>query len=264
MVALSGFSMVKVLLAVMANSRPHTRPFALGLLKLLAPGPRVSFVYKFNGCKRIGFLRWKYIDSDVQVALEFVTGDWYRLSRIPQPDFIVDGGANTGLFTLAATARWPNVPIIAFEPVPENVEAIKNHIKANHIQKHVRIEPAALAGSDGNKRFFLRELCQGGFFENLPAAGTIDVRCRVLSQYFPSDPNMLKLIKLDIEGGEIEVLDELFQNGGLKKTIIVMELHTPPATREWIEELARRIGYRIEFFQFGPVTAHCQLTSPDL
>jgi len=94
--------------------------------------------------------------------------------------------------------------------------------------------------------------------------GIIDVSCHTLAQYLPSDPEKLKLIKLDIEGGEVEVLNALFKDGGLKRTIILMELHIPPATRSWIEELANRIGYNIEFYQFGPVTAHCQLTSPDL
>jgi hypothetical protein len=50
----------------------------------------------------------------------------------------------------------------------------------------------------------------------------------------------------------------------MKKTIIVMELHNTPVTRPWINELARRIGYGLEFYEVGSVTAHCQLTSPDL
>jgi hypothetical protein len=43
-----------------------------------------------------------------------------------------------------------------------------------------------------------------------------------------------------------------------------MELHNTPVTRRWIEELARRIGFIPEFFEVGTLTAHCQLTSPDL
>jgi len=155
--SLSGLSMVKVLLAVLANSRPRTRLFAHGLLKLLAPGSRVSYFYRIGDRKVTGFLRWKYIDNDVQVALELAVTDWYRLSRIPQPDFIVDGGANAGLFTLAAAVRWPNVPVVAFEPVPWNVEAIRYLLKENHVESSVQIEQAALAGSDGSKRFYLRE-----------------------------------------------------------------------------------------------------------
>ena len=104
MASLSGLSRVKILLAVLANSRPLARPFALGLLKLLAPGSRVSYQYKIGNTKLIGFLRWKHIDSDLQSALELAIDDRYQLNQIPQPDFIVDGGANTGLFSLAASA----------------------------------------------------------------------------------------------------------------------------------------------------------------
>lgn len=63
------------------------------------------------------------------------------------------------------------------------------------------------------------------------------MNCRALDQYLPSDSEKLKLIKLDIEGALVEVLDACFKNGGTKKTIVVMELHNTPVTRPWIEAL---------------------------
>ena len=169
-----------------------------------------------------------------------------------------------GFFSLAAVSRWPTALVIAFEPVPSNLEAIKSHLEANHVENLVRVEPVPLSGSDGNKRFFIREANQGSFSGDLPAEQAIDVKCRALAQYLPPDPELLKLIKLDIEGAEVEVLDPLFKNGGTKKTIVVLELHNTPITRPWIEHLAHRIGFTLEFFEIGSVTAHCQLTSPDL
>jgi FkbM family methyltransferase len=265
MSSLAGLSLVKFLLAVAANSRPRTRFLAHNLLKLIAHGPSVIYTYKIGGRTLTGFLRWKHINSDVEVALELAVGDNYRLQQLPQPDFVIDGGANIGLFTLAAAARWPKAPIIAFEPVLENVEAIRAHLRANHFENQIKVEEVALAGSDGSKRFFIRRSGQAGFVaSDLPTLETVDVACCALAQFLPEDPDLLKLIKLDIEGGEVEVLDALFANGGLKKTMIVMELHDTPVTKPWIEELARRIGYDIEFYEFGRGTAHCQLTSPDL
>jgi FkbM family methyltransferase len=261
---LSGLSLIKVLLALLANGRPRARHFSHGLLKLIAPGPSVSYKYKIENRNLIGFLRWKHIDSDLQSALELAVGDCYQLDRLPRPDFIVDGGANTGLFSLAAIARWPGVPIVAFEPVPSNLEALESHLKANQAESLVRVEKAAMAGAEESKRFFIREANQGSFSADLPADCAIDVDCRMLAPYLPSNPETVKLIKLDIEGAEVEVLDALFKNGGLKKTIIVMELHNTPVTRPWIEDLALRIGYTIEFIQIGSITAHCKLTSPDL
>jgi FkbM family methyltransferase len=196
--------------------------------------------------------------------MELAVGDRYRLSQLREPGFIIDGGANTGLFSLAAAARWPSVPITAFEPVPSNFETIKSHLEVNQSDRLVRVEQVALAGSDGNRSFFLRQANQGSLTADLPSSATVEVSCRGLTQYLPSDPDVLKLIKLDIEGGEVEVLDALFANGGISKTVIVMELHNTPVTRVWIEELATRIGYKIEFYENGPVSAHCQLTSPDL
>src|ERR1017187_6919778 len=152
--SLTGLSLVKLLLAVLANGHPRVRFLAFGLLKAIAPGRRVAFSYKIDGRPLVGFLRWKDIDSDLQSALELATDDRYRLDQLPPPDFVLDGGANTGLFSLAAASRWPGAEIVAFEPVPSNVEAIEAHLKANHVESLVNIEKAALAGSDGTKRFF--------------------------------------------------------------------------------------------------------------
>jgi FkbM family methyltransferase len=255
---------VKILLLVAVTSRPRYRSLVHALLKLISPGSRISFRYKIANRKIVSFLRWEYLDSDLQSALELAVGDCYRLKQLQRPDFIVDGGSNSGLFLLAASARWTGVPIVAFEPVPANVEIIKAHLIANHFEGSVRVVQAALAGKDGSKRFYLREANQGSFTDELPAEGFMDVETLALAPFLPSDPNLLKLIKLDIEGGEVEVLDALFRDGGIRKTIIVMELHNTPVTRPWIEELAHRIGYRIEFYEVGSVTAHCQLLSPDL
>src|SRR5437763_7469187 len=110
MAALSGFSLMKILLAVVANGRPALRLVALGLLKVFAPGSTISYTYVVGNRKLKGFLRWEHLTSDLQSALELAIGDCYRMNKIPNPDFIVDGGANTGLFTLAAAARWPIAP----------------------------------------------------------------------------------------------------------------------------------------------------------
>ncbi len=262
--SLSGLSLVKMLLAVLANSRPRTRLWAHGLLKLLAPGTRVTYRYRMGNRRLTGFLRWEHIDSDLQSALELAVDDRYRLDQLPQPDFVIDGGANTGLFSVAVATRWPAAQIIAFEPVPSNLEAIESHLKANQVEALVRVERAALAAINGSKRFFLREANQGSFSDGLPAERSIEVDCRAIAQYLPSNQESLKLIKLDIEGAEVEVLDALFKNGGTKKTIVVMELHNTPVTKPWIEELVHRIGFKIEYYAIGSVVAHCQLTSPDL
>ena len=262
--SLSGLSLVKVLLAVVANSRPRTRPLSHGLLKLLSPGARVTYKYRIGNRRLIGFLRWEHIDSDLQSALELAVEDRYRLDQLPRPDFVIDGGANTGLFSLAAATKWPDAQIIAFEPVPSNIEAIESHLKANHVEALVRVEKAALAGTNGSKRFFLRQANQGSFSDGLPGDKSIDVACREIGQYLPSNQESLKLIKLDIEGAEVETLDALFKNGGTKRTIVVMELHNTPVSRPWIEALAHRIGFTVEFYEVGSMTAHCQLTSPDL
>jgi hypothetical protein len=63
--------------------------------------------------------------SDLQSALELGVDDCYCLGRLKEPEFVVDGGGNTGLFTLAACARWPKASIVVCEPVPANLKILK-------------------------------------------------------------------------------------------------------------------------------------------
>ena len=262
--SLRGISALKILLALAATSRPRARRVSHAILRILSPGKHIKYSYKVAGHRLSGFLRWKDIDSDLQSTLELAVGDCYRLNSLPKPDVIIDGGANTGLFSLAAAARWPDSRIIAFEPSPSNIDAIKAHLKENRLQSRVRLEQVALSGAKETKRFFIREANQGSLTADLPADESIDVDCRQLAEYLPKEADTLKLIKLDIEGGEVDALNALFEVGGTPRTIIVMELHNTPITRPWIEELAERINYSIEFYEVGSVTAHCQLNSPDL
>jgi hypothetical protein len=74
----------------------------------------IRYGYTIGDRKLAGFLRWKHIDSDLQTALELAIGDCYRLSKLQRPDFIIDGGANRGLFFLGCCIEMAYGPCDCF------------------------------------------------------------------------------------------------------------------------------------------------------
>lgn len=257
----SGLSAFKLLLATARQTRPWLDSFARGTLKLLSSDSEVSYRYRRFGSKRRGLLRLSQLDSDLQSALELAVGDCYRLSQLPEPDLIVDGGANTGMFSLAASARWPTVPIIACEPVPDNVAAICKHLTLNDLTNTVELHEAALGGKEYSLDFFVREANQGSFDETLPYSSVIQVDVKPLRSFLADRTFKRLLIKLDIEGAERDVLEAFFSKPVAEDVIIVMEVHDLRNNRRFVEDLAEKNDLSLEFFELGGDTGHCQLTS---
>ena len=258
---MSGFSAVKLLLATGRQTRPWMRPSVEFALERWADDGKLFFNYECFGQRRVAFLRMEHLDSDLQSALELAAGDCYRLNTLSEPDLIIDGGANTGLFSLAATARWPGVPIEAFEPVPDNVAVVKSHLALNGLDGQVHVHAAALSGRDGAVDFFVRAANQGSFDPTLPWTSLIKVPQFSLRTFLEGRTFNRVLIKLDIEGAEVDVLGDLFAAGYSKDIVIVMELHDISRNRPFVESLAARHKLDLEFFELGTYTGHCQLSS---
>jgi hypothetical protein len=53
------------------------------------------------------FIRVSELSSDLQCALELAVRDEYHLDQDFQPDLVIDGGGNIGLFTLVPPLRRP-------------------------------------------------------------------------------------------------------------------------------------------------------------
>jgi FkbM family methyltransferase len=252
----------KFLMIAAAQSRPFSNPFLLRILDWIARKRenRIYYDYQINRSRMRGFLRRQHIWSDFQSAMELAVGDCYQLSKLSEPDLIIDGGANTGLFCLAALAQWPSAHIVAIEPLHDNIIAIRGHLELNSLSNKVDIRQAALSTGFGLASFYIRDANQGSLFENAPASACIEVKTIPISGCIPDRPGMKILIKLDVEGAEVDILKQLFSiRTSIKDIQIVMELHEIQRNRPLIEDLASNWDASIEFYQVGSQTAHCRL-----
>jgi FkbM family methyltransferase len=162
--------------------------------------------------------------ADYQTLWECLNDDIYV--HPPNPvEFLFDGGANLGLFTLAVCRSVPIKEAIVVEPDPDNLRLMRRNIA--RLPQAVVIE-GALASHEGEVLFARAGSNTGhvaGAPSNVGGAETIAVPGKTLSGTIPSTWNMSRTwLKLDVEGAEYGVVPELLQSP-LRPAAISLEIH---------------------------------------
>jgi FkbM family methyltransferase len=124
---------------------------------------------------------------------------------------IVDIGANVGYYTLLAARRvGPHGKVYAFEPEPRNFGLLMENIRLNSHENVIAIQ-RAVSNEAGTAPLFLSPRCSGA--HSLVSTRdysneTIAVETVTLDKFFEMEGcPAIQLIKMDIEGWEIEALD---------------------------------------------------------
>jgi FkbM family methyltransferase len=162
-----------------------------------------------------------------------------------EPRTILDLGANIGFGSLFLSALFPGAAIVAVEPDPRNVQALKRNLQLNGLS--VTTLEAAAGSREGTMllRFGDDPLCSSLETTNMHAlpnsvpVSVVTVPEILRRMGWPR----LDLLKVDIEGAE----EDLFANdaGWLADVrAIVMEIH-PNTTPARIGELLRRYGFTL-------------------
>lgn len=205
--------------------------FKMNFLRLLN-----KTFYKINRFKVFGFIvNTKDFETIFFLYREVFVYKAYDVRISIEDPVIFDCGANIGLTTLFYKYKYPNSKIFAFEPLESNLKYLELNIRSNNIQ-NVDIFPFAL--SDSEEEFILTQkendtagvMVRGekyvskSFIEYEREMVSLRVKSKKLSDFIKK--HKVDILKLDVEGAELDILKDLNQNNLLGKVKnITLEYH---------------------------------------
>jgi FkbM family methyltransferase len=164
--------------------------------------------------------------------------EWDRLSEwLVDGDVALDIGANVGHYSCRMSELvGANGRVVAFEPVPSTFSALTGN--AGHFKhRNVTLVNAAVGDCVGHVGLSVPNVKNGSYLAHIDPAGPI--RCLVLTLDSLALPGPVKLVKIDAEGYEPNVL--MGMNALLKRDQPVVILERNKAAEAYLIEL----GYEI-------------------
>jgi FkbM family methyltransferase len=244
----SPISSYKLLLMQGMLSRPKYSSLFRALLQPFVRDGRIAVKYRCHNRMLKSFVRMSELESDFYSTRELGVNDVYSLDFAFHPDLVIDGGGNIGMFTLRATAGLAAagdtaVRYTVCEPVPQNLEQIGTHLALNGVQ--AGIMPVCLGGTPRTIPFYCREANQSSFDSTKPYRSVMEIPVVTLQDAIGPAAAERILIKLDIEGMEVEALSA-FLPVEHRAVYLVGELHGVAQNAPLMEELFRRHGWTLE------------------
>ena len=149
----------------------------------------------------------------------FYRNEYLFNSKSKKP-IIFDCGANIGFATIFFKWLYPESEVYAFEPDKKTFEVLKKNISQNSL-KNVHLFNSAVTDKNGKIDFFIDSKSPGSLVmstkqERMPK-DKVTVDCLALSSLIKNKSiSKIDYIKMDIEGSEWEVIQDLNKNNQLK------------------------------------------------
>ncbi len=151
------------------------------------------------------------------------------LARLaPAGGLMVDAGAHIGTYAVALAKSQPDLQVHAFEPSPFALERLRANARLNRLA-NLTIHPAALGDFDGEAEFYAIPGPQSALssFSGQPrdqAQGEkIIVPVQTLDRVLGQNPRPVGLIKIDVQGQEIAVLQGAREVVARDRPYVVLE-----------------------------------------
>jgi FkbM family methyltransferase len=199
-----------------AAMRRFTTVAAIAVRKLLPKParPPARERYTRHEIDGVELLMSDYASSYALPAIvEELRGDCYRLAPIQfaPGDVVLDVGGHVGAFSIFLAKKYPFLKVVAFEPFPDNYRHFLENIRLNEVSNVVVYNRAVT--SDGRRITMSFDLDNTGGATAEPLTSTVasrrsaEVESVTLEEMLQRHaPSGCKLLKIDCEGAEFEVL----------------------------------------------------------
>jgi FkbM family methyltransferase len=161
--------------------------------------------------------------SDSFVVTEVFSGEYNKLNIQPD-DVILDFGLNIGMFTIFALKKGAKA-VVSFEPDVDNFELACRNVSMNipDTTKYSLYNHAVVGNYDTTREFSINVHKNKGAHSLVKKRGreTVPVTCMNINEIIASIKPTI--IKMDIEGGELECLPAVRSWEGIRE--FIMEFH---------------------------------------
>ena len=159
--------------------------------------------------------------------------------QIAQNDTIIDIGAHIGLFSLLVSQFCKTGKIFSFEPIGDNFDLLISNLKLNHIEN---IHPFnfAVSKNTSNVNLFLNSDQSA---HSIFSSDSESITVQSISLQRILDENKIsscKLLKLDCEGAEYEIIESLPSDLFTKINKTAIEYHMVDTKPELLEQLINK------------------------
>jgi len=165
-----------------------------------------------------------------ETVAEVVDYDCYQLrplARALEGATVIDIGANVGV-TALCLSRIPGIRLYCFEPDPDNCRQLRSNLALNSVQ-HATVIEAAVAAESGTLQFWRPEHERVGgrlLAGQPPGSGqTLEVRALNLDEALALTEGPVGLVKIDCEGGEYAILEQLTPALAARISRLTLEVH---------------------------------------
>ncbi len=183
--------------------------------------------------------------SDFSVFRQIIMNGEYDIPISPDPCIIVDAGANIGMASLYFNHRFPKAVIYSLEPDPKNYKALQHQvsgisvIRTFHLALWRRKEKLAVLSNGAD--------AWGIQVQASERQGDID-GIDLTSFMLEHNIGTIDLLKIDIEGAEIELFQVSFEYWLHRTRVLVIELHEGlrPGCEKIFFDAIKTIRHRME------------------
>ncbi len=171
-----------------------------------------------------------YIDQQIIFNKNYIENiNFHLLKNVQANSLYLDIGANVGTTTIPVALLHPNVIVHSFEPNPTINIKLKQHIKMNAV-KNVTVFDFGMSDKSSKSKFYFSSVKKGNHGtsslrrnSDISSPAELDIQLRTVDEQYQDSSIPISLIKIDVQGFEMEVLEGAQHTIERFKPVIIFE-----------------------------------------
>lgn len=194
---------------------------------------------KFSACIENGRISHEQVDIDI-------------LNVDNRHDAIIDIGSHIGIYSVILSQLNPNLPIYCFEPDHYNRRVLREQLRVNNVLDRVTVLSEIVSGKSGTISWYADP--EGTVAHTAHPTNDhrdfqrVERESIALSDFSQTKGIQYPWVKIDAEGSEFEILQDLFDTDIFDGVEGFVELHTNREgnTLDRLSDVMNEYGYRYE------------------